>query len=108
MGRGLLLVKQGSPAERSEGIHLLKHALELARRRAPTPWIESLLAWTLGRTILSTPDRTPEQYREALGLIASARPYYEQTHDAKTVAEIDAFLEGCGPRCQTPPQGATP
>ncbi|MEM9456492.1 MAG: serine/threonine-protein kinase [Myxococcota bacterium] len=63
----------------------------------------AMLRWKLARSILSSPDGSQAEHSQARVHLHAARQQYRELDRPALVAEIDAFIDGCGPRCRVEP-----
>lgn len=105
-GRGVVLSSMG---EREAGVASLRGVLALQAALEQDPSLNAELRWELGRALRLHAHASDESSREAGTLVREARVAFAGAGFTERVAEIDAWLEGCGSPCAPiPPTSPDP
>jgi serine/threonine protein kinase/tetratricopeptide (TPR) repeat protein len=99
-GLGILLAAQH---DLQGAAAVLRRALAVHEATPKDLDVGAMLRWELGRVVLDDATAAPAQRNEALGLVRAAQDQFRAFDDAPMVAEIDAFLDRCGARCEQQP-----
>jgi len=99
-GLGSLLEEQG---DRLGARDVYRRALAVHEAAPRDREVGAMLRWKLARSILDEPAGPGPEHDQALALLHAALRQYREYDHAAMVAEIGAFIDECGSRCQPVP-----